>query len=92
MARPRRYGPAVTPGTQLHTVYAALSELPGVPMTNQELSDETGLPVKHCCAYTIVLRKLGLTQSGPADPALGFRPGQHLHWVGVRVDAPGDGR
>lgn len=71
-------------GTQLSAVYAALWELPGVPMTSQELADETGLSLKFCSGYMYTLRQLGLAQSAPADPQGGHRQGTLLHWVGER--------
>lgn len=72
-------GRPLRPGTDIHRIYLALSEFPGVPMTTRELMDETGLPLKQCSGYMWTLRQRGLAQSRPSEQ----RNGQTLeHWVG----------
>lgn len=72
----------MVPGSDIHKVLMALRELPGVPMTSQELADETGLPLKQCSGYVYTLRKKGLAQSRPvAGEGLG-RGKRYEHWAG----------
>ena len=72
---------AVREGTQIHQVLQVLQEMPGIPMTTVELSDETGLSIKHCCGYMYTLRKMGLAHSTQAHRP-GVKAFAYQHWVG----------
>ena len=73
---------SLNPRTDLHKVWTALNEMPGVPMTSQELADETGLTLKQCSGYAYTLRKMGLAQSRCQTRAMGVRGARYEHWVG----------
>ncbi|MBZ9715345.1 hypothetical protein [Deinococcus multiflagellatus] len=75
----------VRQGSDMYRVLAALHELPGVPMTTQELADETGLVLKRCSGYAYYLCQMGLIQSRSTTGVRG-QGRRYEYWAGERSD------